>query len=311
MANTIINIDTFAKEVSKAIQNQLAGYEVDIRKVDKNNGVVLTGLMVRPSGANVAPTIYLENYFDKYVDGTEEMSDVVEKILETIKESESDSEKLNLDFFKDWDQVVSEISMKLVNKECNEHYLEGKPHFIFGDLAVIFTILMELPGAGKGSVLITYEHLNSWEKTADDLLEAARNNTFSSHTVMGMMEALMGYIPEDADLPDMPEDIMFVATNKEKLYGAAVLINNELLSSFAKKHGSFFVIPSSVHELIFVPDKNDDVADGIDDMINEVNATQVAPEEVLSNHAYYFDVEESALLMRKGGEKLELVAVTE
>lgn len=311
MANTIINIDTFAEEVSKAIQEQLHGYEVEIRKVDKNNGLVLTGLMIKPADKNVAPTIYLEKFFDEYVEGTSEMADVLEKIIKLLKESEKEAPKIDVDFFNHWDKVSPLISMRIINKERNDEFLGDKPHYVLGDLAVVFTVLLELPGAGRGSIMINKDHLAVWDKTIEDLLRAARNNTFSSHTVMGMMEVLMGYIPEDADLPDMPEDIMFVATNEEKMHGATVLLNNELLSSFAKKHGSFFIIPSSVHELIFVPDKNDDVASSIDDMINEVNASCVSVEDVLSNHAYYFDVEESALLMRKGGEKLELVAVTE
>ena len=58
----------------------------------------------------------------------------------------------------------------------------------------------------------------------------------------------------------------------------------------------YFVLPSSIHEVIVVPESKGLDTEEMNEMVNEINETQVAPEEVLSSHAYYYE--------RKGGQLL-------
>ena len=76
---------------------------------------------------------------------------------------------------------------------------------------------------------------------------------------------------------------MTIVTNEKKINGAAVIMNEQFMSAF----GDCFVIPSSIHEMIVVPAAGADY-DTLSDMINEVNRTQLRPEEVLSDHPYRF-----------------------
>lgn len=83
--------------------------------------------------------------------------------------------------------------------------------------------------------------------------------------------------------------MQFVLTNNDKFYGAAGILRTDLLRQFAEEQGcDFYILPSSVHELILVPDKHDFTKTELRDMVKTVNEEQVAVEERLSDDVYYF-----------------------
>ena len=51
--------------------------------------------------------------------------------------------------------------------------------------------------------------------------------------------------------------------------------------------GPYFILPSSVHETILLPDRGES-AEGLLEIVKEINHTQVAPEEVLTDSVYHF-----------------------
>lgn len=78
------------------------------------------------------------------------------------------------------------------------------------------------------------------------------------------------------------------ATNASKTYGAAVILYDGLLETSAERLGSFYALPSSVHEFMFIPDTFGNVED-IKQMVQEINAAEVPEEEVLSDNIYHYD----------------------
>ena len=56
-----------------------------------------------------------------------------------------------------------------------------------------------------------------------------------------------------------------------------------------KVGGDFYILPSSVHELLVIPrDAGMEISE-LEKMVCEVNATQVSVEERLSDHVYAYD----------------------
>lgn len=105
-----------------------------------------------------------------------------------------------------------------------------------------------------------------------------------------IMENILGDMDDRGEglLPD-ENDCMYVATNVTKSNGAAVFLYNSMLSGFADSISrDFYIIPSSVHELIFLPDDLKLDPEDIKSMILNVNSTCAAPEEVLSNNLYHY-----------------------
>jgi UDP-3-O-acyl-N-acetylglucosamine deacetylase len=92
-------------------------------------------------------------------------------------------------------------------------------------------------------------------------------------------------------IADMPEDV-YVLTNTSGIDGAAEILQEEIRHKIADTIGDFFVLPSSLHEVIIIPKSNRDTPEELACIVQEVNETQVSPEERLSNHIYEYSSSE-------------------
>ena len=90
---------------------------------------------------------------------------------------------------------------------------------------------------------------------------------------------------------------MYVLTNKNRCYGASCMLYPGLMYKFAEEHGDFYLLPSSIHEVILIP--MDDVISHEDlcSMVREINENDVDITERLSDHVYFYSCSENALLM--------------
>ena len=94
------------------------------------------------------------------------------------------------------------------------------------------------------------------------------------------------------------EDVMYVLSNRSRSYGAAAILYKgrlEGIGEYLKE--DYYVLPSSVHEVIIIPQSAAPGQEELSDLVTEINTTQVDAEEVLSNHAYYYDRKKKKLLM--------------
>ena len=117
----------------------------------------------------------------------------------------------------------------------------------------------------------------------------------------GRVSSMMSVLSEFMDMgnPDMFYDMdisgnetMYVASNSDRVNGSAVILYPGLLKDFADRIGKpFFILPSSIHECLFVPADERISADVLRQMVHEVNEAEVAPDEVLSDSVYYYDPE--------------------
>ena len=112
--------------------------------------------------------------------------------------------------------------------------------------------------------------------------------------IVNIKDMVISLLEEKTDdttiLPDADCN-MYVLTNQDKQYGAATILYENIISDFAKKNNSnIYILPSSIHELILVPGNSLVPKEGLNDMVKEVNATQVPIQEILSDHAYIYNI---------------------
>ncbi len=299
-----ITVEIFAEEVSKAFTSK--GYKCELRKVKKNNGVEFIALIIKEDGSNIAPTIYLEKFYVEYEEGRN-FDDVVSDIERMYQKSRVNGNAFNVDFFRNWEEVKSRLLMKLINKSANEEFLSNKPFCVFGDLAVVFQVSVSDELLGSGTITVEDGHMKEWGVTTRDLYEAAMANPqdVTIETLFSVISG-MGVIPDEEAMKEGPQ--IYVASNPGRVNGAISLIRSDKLKDFADKvDSSFYIIPSSVHELLFVPQSEKISPLALDAMVNEVNTTTVATEEILSDHVYFYDRDEEKLLLSPDGEVMELV----
>ena len=103
-------------------------------------------------------------------------------------------------------------------------------------------------------------------------------------------------------MPDIP-DTMFVLINDTKVNGAAAILNDDIRQEIAEKVGDFYMLPSSIHETLIIPKDAGMEFKEPEQMVQEVNQTQVAPGERLSDHVYEYDAKEHELFRSDRAEE--------
>ena len=301
---------TFMEKVSASLQEFFGGKtEITIREIEKNNGVILHGLTIIKEKTNISPTIYLEDFYGEYVQG-KALGTIIYEIV-TIYENNKVESGINLDFFTDYDAVKNRIFFKVINYEKNKKRLEKIPHMRFHDLAVVcyFAYMNEL--IGHGFIQIEKSHVEKWGISRDRLFADAKKNIREKlHVeVKGMNEIIWEMMADKVNVMDEEEVLsalehaerkipMYVMTIKGKYFGAACICQKEELARFAGRVGkSFYILPSSIHELILIPDEGRETPDSLKKMVREVNRSHVAEEEQLSDNIYYYEKESETVIM--------------
>lgn len=289
--------DTFKEQILAGIRARLPLASLSIQSVVKNNDVTLDGLTIMENGTNLSPTLYLNYYYEIYQSGSD-FSTVLDSILHTYH-SNKPRGKIDTSFFTDYSNVRPRIVYKLIHYEKNRHLLTDLPHFRYLDLAVVFYCLVSSSVSGSATILIRNDHLRFWNISAKQLFDTAKENTpkllaYDLRNMNDLMaELLKSEQPDSSHTDTKNEDAalcpMYVLTNQNKLNGASCILYEHLLERFADKLNSdLYILPSSIHEVILIPATSDTSYEELSQMVQEVNETQVSPEEILSDHVYYF-----------------------
>lgn len=302
----------------KLTQKLDGGVKVSVYTTTKNNATERTGLILETPGINISPTIYLEEFYSLYEDGKEIewiADDLVELYGEIRQEKSWDYERM-LSF----EGVKDRIIFRLINTEKNQELLQDVPHREFLDLSLVFAVLVEASRDGTAVMLIKDLHMRQWKVTKRQLWEAAKENTkrllpaecfgmnFAMYELLSRSrpgehdrENLLRrtwHMQEERELPE--EDKMYVLSNQLKNYGAACIAYPYVLDMLAEVlKENFYILPSSVHEVIIVRESSNIRLSELERMVREINETQVPEEEILSNHAYFYHAEEGKLQLGK------------
>ena len=278
------------------------GGNITINHVIKNNGCEMDGLVIMEKGKDIAPTIYLDSFYELYTNG-ENIKNIIRQI-EVIYEQNKNNVTFDVNILKHFDTIKDKIVYKVVNYRSNEKLLEQVPHKRILDLAVVFYCLLDNEYGRSATALIYNNNLKNWNVTIDDVYKAALKNTPDLlHSKISSMGALfekcgVNVDGEEVDLKDYVPSDMYVLTNESKLNGAACILYENVLYDFAQKLGAdLYILPSSVHEVILLPKLSMFEKDELVNMVKEVNTEGVAADEVLSDHVYEYNRTERLITM--------------
>ncbi len=280
-------------------------YHARILKVTKNNSLELESLVLLKEGKNFAPNIYLQPYYEAYRQGTG-ILELVDRICNIYRSCNTPI--VEEGFRYSFEEMKQHIIYRLVNYEKNQQLLETIPHMRYLDLAITYHCLVRDDMDGIGTIRITNEHMNYWKTQLNEVHALAVKNTkdLLPSCIKSMEEVIRGMISQEneqgdakvfGEYTDERSDIlshqkrhgMYILTNDKGINGAACLLYDKVLSEFFDQvQSDFFIFPSSVHEVILVPALDQSRGKEYGDMVREINETQVAPEEVLSNHVYFY-----------------------
>ncbi len=280
----------FVEKVRELTDEILTDQKVTTREVLKNNGLRFQGISIAEEGYSAAPTIYLEQFYDRYQSG-ETIEDIVDQIIE-IYEDNKTTQDFDKELFEDYAKTKRNLYLKAVNTEKNADLLKDVPSIPFLDLALIPYILIKNVPIGCASAVIHRGMLSLWNRTEEELLADAMQNMKQSfqYDLTPVYDVLKDSLPMQSETTESVREVpMYVLLPKGMLYGAALMAVEETMEEAAAMLGSdLFVLPSSIHEVIVVPAEENADRAHLDSLVKSVNETTLSKEEILSDHAYYY-----------------------
>lgn len=290
-----MNYEQFKSAILKRIE-ELLGPEtnVQLHTIHKNNGLKLDGLVITDTGSNLSPTIFLNYYYEKQAVSFD-IEAICRDILLTYEKNRA-KEPVNIDFFTDYTILRSHICYRVINYEKNKELLETVPYIRYLDLAIVFYCLLNISKTGNATILIHTSHLKLWNVTVEQLYEQACRTTpellpYDFRNMTSVLAELLPFMtPTEPDTYDVSCFCpMYVLTNTSKVYGACCILYPGLLESISEKlNYDLLILPVSIHEIILLPAVTRSYYKELAPLVFEINQTELAADEILSNHIYYY-----------------------
>lgn len=294
-------IDEMAKKVKLCFDKDVS---VEIHKVIKNNSMEYDSLTIIEPGRNVTPNFYLQNMYRRYVDGIG-IDSLVAEIVQAY-ESGKDNEKYG-DLSLEYDDCQDKIVMRLISLEKNSKMLEDMPYIPFLDMAVVFYFLVDNDEKGIASIRITNRVMTNWGTDIKKLYTLASSNSkrIFEEKIMPISTMLEGY---NVNLKEMGLGNIdcaqgeiyepYIVTNNVGINGATVILYPDMLKEIAAKiGGDFYMLPSSIHEVIVISTGADISEKELKSMVEEVNQNYLLPDEYLSDNIYKYSLAYNSLEM--------------
>lgn len=325
----------FLSGLSAGLLREL-GREYEARAITntKNNGVLRNGILIQKKEEAVAPAIYLDGFYEEYCSGRG-LSDIIRQVLYTYQESAKEGLRHgfeNIDLSPE--HMKENLVFRIVNYQKNAEMLRGMPHIRFLDLAVFFQILVYRQKDGIGTIRFTEDYFREYaEKRQEEAVpksplhemyqqaaaksplyelyqQAAANTVRLFPARLNVLEELMESFLNGKEAPFLPymtehaqpRHRLYVLSNSAGINGASCLLYPGLLEQLRNFFQSeFYILPSSIHEVILLPVEGSAKQEELNDMVREINLTQVPAEEVLSDRSYCSKEVLEALLALSNG----------
>lgn len=281
MENTMkeMTINQYANAIAEAIGGKST-------PVEKANGVVFYGITKPMKDSNVSPTVYVEDWYKRDVP-VDEAAKEIEVIINKNRKKDFDLDNIN-----NFEKVKPMLRARLYNKATKAEVFRDAKEFD-GLIIIPYIELGDMGDGAKGSIKVTDQMVQFWGVTKRTVIDEAVKNTKGKLIIEDMHEMLIQMLVEQG----YPEELvrgmygemdvpMYVITNRDKMFGAIqAVLDREVLKK--KFPNGYTIIPSSIHEVILIPDANLD-EEYLRETIGEVNVQEVRPEEILGTKPYIF-----------------------
>lgn len=278
----MMEYEVFKKVIAERIKEFLPPvfntYNVEITTVTKVNQKKDT-LLIMPQEQDLfaaMPNIYLDDMYEAFK-LRQNMDEILSFIAGLVVHYTGSFklEEMDLGLSQRRDSIV----MNLINTEKNRELLEQVPHREIMDLSVIYRIIMGENKDGLATVLVDNRILEKMKVSEEELESLAYVNTRRLFPAEIMKLS----------------DLLYVMTNRVKIHGATTMICREDTQKLAERvGGSYFIIPSSIHEIMAVPENRAE-AESLVRMLEEGNRSCGPENEILSTSIYHYDRESETL----------------
>ena len=295
----IMNFENFVDELSEVLKQEFANEQIIVQRnmVQKINGDVEQMVVKYPEQA-IAPSFYLKDQYEKLYEGYS-VNEIARDMARFVRAQEKHMPEL-----PEFNQKTARENLyaTVINAEINKELLKNVPHEKFQDLAVISRFRV-----GKdGSIMVTNEFCKHLQLTPEEILEIARRNMEKEKYVcISMHEKIKNEMISMGAQEDFVEELfetrsvqfpLYVFTNSQNYDGAVAVISQSVMDEGFQKVkvdypdiSSVYVIPSSRHEIILVPDCVVDDVKHLKEIHDQVQEDEVREVDRLTDQVYRYD----------------------
>lgn len=187
----------------------------------------------------------------------------------------------------DYSKMKELLTLQLLSADGNGYKLEDVPYRKVEDMTLVYRFDLGDTENGRASILVTNDMLRRYGINAEQLHQDAMAATVNNRpaSLRNMEDVLTGV--------EMDSSPLWVASVDGGMNGACVIQYPGFLDQAAKTlGGDFFVLPSSIHEVLLYQDDGTIGRKDLEDMVRSINQTEVAPADRLSDFVYYYDSRE-------------------
>lgn len=286
-----LNYEEFVSLLMEELDKRYPDMKKTIKEMAKINEKK-QGIMIDCS-SRVCATIYPENLYEVYKIAFEEPN-FMDIVLESVDSA------LQYEFVKEykrmlykWDEVKPYVKPFVFNLVMNCDFIEANQIVFKEKLNLAYGCYIDFPEdemGGTAQVNISQYLLELWEISEEELFETAESN--ANFCIKSMKETIEEIVQDKSGVEvNLGEKSMLYVISTQKRYrGAAGMFRTDLLEKHAEEIGdNFYILPSSMHEVILVGETDAPSLEALKDMVQEVNETQVMAEDYLADSIYYYD----------------------
>lgn len=252
---------------------------------NEKNGVAFEGILMK-TGRSISPVIYTERMIEKANETGESKETVVDMIVQLFEKSRN--VEFSVEKLMDKEFILSHVFVA-VQKEGKQELV--KRNSVLEGIEAYLYIRDEIGDCENGSIKLTVEMLEMAGISVEEAWERAMENLHRETEIENLTAMLCGMVGEEFGL-DMETSVpLYILTNRVRCMGAGAILDRVALQEFAKRHHTkkIVVFPSSVHEMILLPDAELFELDVMSQMVADINASEVSPEERLTDRAYILE----------------------
>lgn len=241
---------------------------------------------------------YIDSIKDS-ADGADTMRSITERFVQNAFREYLQFGDILMEALSDFEDLKGGVLPRVCSAENNE-YLSDKPHFLFADnLACYYSVAVPRFGI---VCIISNELLQNFHVDEETLREIAFSNLEkegfclipltpgdSKETLLSKFNMVQNGV-DDSEMFNGETIVLYGMTRKEMHYGASVVADQSMVRQAYEKIGEpFYVIPSSVHEVLLVPFSQVYEPTELLGYVKDVNSTIISPGDRLADHVYLMD----------------------
>ncbi len=274
----------FVRDLQRELEKEFGRMVVEENHIRKLQLSSYHGITVRQEHGVIGISIDVFPLFLDY-QGQKNYQEVLDEGISRVKEGLHNQKYIGKVRFGDYQKMKKKLLVRLVPTRENQEVLDDIVHREIEDLSMVYCFRLEEVDDVNYTMFLTKEMLNQYGVSEEQIHQDAMR--YAQKNAPALIRSIYDVLGLDID---DSEKLMYVVGVNREMYGAAALFYPGILERIAQLlEGDFYILPSSIHEVIVIMDDGLEEVEELEAMVREINTAEVEPKDRLSNNVYHYD----------------------